>query len=438
MVEHFIQHIRTKNLFDLEKRYLLAISGGLDSTCLGHLLKASGVKFALVHYNFGLRGGESDEDEAFVKQMADLWEVSIYTQKATPREFDQTGKSIQMIARELRYAWFESILETKTYAGVVVAHHLEDQLETIFLNLLRGTGIEGMYGMAEKRDYLIRPLLPFKKSDLQNYMVSQRLPWRIDSSNEKNIYKRNFIRNEVFPLIQSAFPDAVTTLEGSFQRIKDTGKAFFHLYTLWRLEHVVEDGGFQYLPIKALENLPGKHSMLYYWLRDSGFGMAEVEEVFVALDQGESGKVFFSGKYVLNVDREYLILGEQDFAQPEIKIDKTAISLVLNTSKYDILHLQAPSELDKSTDNAMLDLGKLEFPLSVRNWQIGDRLMPLGMKQNKKVSDLLIDLKVPVIHKKGVKVLCSGEEIVWVIGYRVSELFKVDVNTKAILYFKKR
>ncbi len=438
MVEHFIQHIRAKNLFDLEKCYLLALSGGVDSTCLGHLLKAAGVKFSIAHYNFGLRGEDSDEDEAFVRSLARTWNASLFIEHASPKAFEQSGKSIQMVARELRYTWFERLMETNGYAGVVVAHHLEDQIETVLLNLLRGTGIEGIFGMAEKRDYLIRPLLPFKKAQLEAFMVSEKLPWRIDLSNSKNIYKRNFIRNEVMPLMISGFPDAVDTLEGSFQRIKDTGKAFFHLFRQWRLENITEEGLYQYLPIQTLENLPGKHSMLYYWLRDYGFGISEVGEIFDAIDSGASGKVFLSGKFVINVDRDYLILGEQGFSMKPVSLEQTAISLSINTEKYDILQLETPQALDKTSQNAMLDMDKLNFPLIVRDWELGDKFIPLGMRQGKKVSDLLIDLKVPLIHKKTIKVLCSGDQIAWVIGYRISELFKCDENTQHILYFKKR
>lgn len=438
MVDRFIQHIRTKNLLDLKAHYILAISGGVDSVCLGHLLHAAGVKFSLAHFNYGLRNEESDGDELFVREMANFWDVSLFVNKANPEDFEVRGKSIQMVARDLRYEWFAKLVKENQYTGVIVAHHFEDQLETILLNLLRGTGIEGVYGMAEKRDYLIRPMLPFKRSEIEKYMVDHKLHWRIDSSNQKNVYKRNFLRNDVIPNILQGFPDALTTLDDSFQRLKDTGKAFFYLFAAWKSQHIIEEGACQYLNISSLNSLPGKNSMLYYWLRDFGYSYSDVVDIIEAISGGISGKIFYSGKYMVNVDREMIILGENNFEQSEFTIEATSISMKTQFSKYDILQLEGPFEIDKNSENAMLDYDKLDFPLTIRNWELGDRFVPLGMNNEKKVSDLLIDLKVPVIKKKSVSVLCSKGEVVWVIGYRVSEHFKFDVNTKKVLYFKKR
>ncbi|MCH7402709.1 tRNA lysidine(34) synthetase TilS [Belliella kenyensis] len=437
MVEHFIQHIRSKNLFDLENHYLLAISGGVDSVCLGYLLKEAGVRFSLLHYNFGLRGEESDGDEDFVSELAESWGVELFIQRASELDFQVTGKSIQMVARDLRYHWFEQIYKSGDYAGVVVAHHMEDQVETVLLNLFRGTGIEGIYGMAEKRDYLIRPLLPFKKSQLEAFMVERRMPWRIDSSNQKNIYKRNFIRNEVFPLLENVFPNSLELLEGSFQRVKDTGKAFFHLFDHWKSTNIKQEGDYQYLDIKSLMSLPGKSSMLYYWLRDYGFATTDIHDILRAAESGEVGKLFHSGEYSLNVDREVFILGKEIEKKHAINIDETDVFFHVNGEKYEILHLQFPIELDKSSKNAMIDRLKLNFPLEIRPWKNGDKMIPLGMKQAKKVSDILIDMKIPLIQKKDVKVLCVGEEIVWLIGLRISESFKCDELSEKIVYFKK-
>ncbi|MFD2033233.1 tRNA lysidine(34) synthetase TilS [Belliella marina] len=423
---------------DLNGHYLLAISGGVDSVCLGHLLHAAGVRFSLAHFNFGLRDQESDGDELFVREMAAFWDVSLFVNKANKEEFEVVGKSVQMVARDLRYQWFEDLVDENQYTGVMVAHHFEDQLETILLNMLRGTGIEGLYGMAEKRGFLIRPLLPFKRSEIEEFMVENKLHWRIDSSNKKNVYKRNFLRNEVIPLLLQGFPDGLMTLDDTFQRLKDTGKAFFHLFSEWKSENIKEEGTFQYLDIASVKNLPGRHSMLYYWLRDYGFGYADVVEIYGAIEKAGSGKVFYAGKYMVNVDREMIILGEYDLGQKELKIEETDISLSVKSGKYDILQVDAPIEIDRDANNAMFDLEKLKFPLTVRNWEIGDKFVPLGMKNEKKVSDLLIDLKVPVIQKRSVSVLCSGNEIAWVVGYRISEHYKSDANTKKVMYFKKR
>ncbi|MCH7408880.1 tRNA lysidine(34) synthetase TilS [Belliella sp. DSM 111904] len=437
MVEHFIQHIRSKNLFDLENHYLLAISGGVDSTCLGYLLKEAGVKFSLLHYNFGLRGEESNGDEAFVSELADTWGVQMYVQRASDIDFQTPGKSIQMIARDLRYRWFEHVYQSGNYSGVIVAHHMEDQVETVFLNLLRGSGIEGMYGMADRRGHLIRPLLPFKKSQLEAYMVAHRLPWRIDSSNQKNVYKRNFIRNEMMPLIESGFPNALELLGGSFQRVKDTGKAFFYLFEQWKSETIKHEGSYQYLEMQSVINLPGRSSMLYYWLRDYGFSTADISDILKVAESGSTGKLFYSSEYSLNVDRDVFILGKVKGTMDAFSIDETDILFQINGEKYEVLHMQSPVTIDKSSQNAMLDRDKLAFPLEIRTWAHGDKMIPLGMKHEKKVSDILIDMKVPMIQKRDVKVMCAGEEIVWLIGLRISDRFKCDDFSKKIVYFKK-
>lgn len=438
MVDHFIRYIRTKNILDADKHYLLAISGGVDSVCLGHLLHAAGIQFTLAHYNFGLRDHESDEDEVFVGEMAEFWNVSICIERADRRDFVNSKKSIQMMARDLRYHWFKKLMETGSYAGVIVAHHYEDQLETVLLNLLRGTGIEGVYGMAQKRDHLIRPLLSFSRTEIERYMIDHKLPWRIDSSNEKNIYKRNFLRNEILPQLQAGFPDAVQTLGDSFRRLKDTGKAFFYLLDAWKQDNIIKEGTYQYLKIASLTNLPGNHSMIYYWLRDYGFGYSDVVEILKSVPKGESGKTFYAGNYMVNVDREMMILGEYDLRQNQEMLDVTSIALQLKSVSYDILRLNSPLGMDRNVENAMLDLDKLDYPLTIRCWELGDKFMPLGMKSEKKISDLLIDLKVPLIKKKSVSVLSSRGEIAWIIGYRISENFKCDSSTKKVLYFKKR
>ena len=438
MEELFKNHIRSKKLLDESKTYLLAISGGIDSVCLGYLLKTAGITFALAHVNFGLRGSESKGDEDFVIRLANEWGVVHHLIHTSKEEMNQVGISIQMAARDFRYGWFEQVLKEYGYAGLLVAHHADDQLETIFLNLLRGTGIEGIYGMSEQRGDTIRPLLGFSRSEITQYMIQNSRTWREDSSNQKNDYKRNVLRNLVFPLIEKEFPDGLQVMETSFKRLKDTGRAFFSLFEKWKSEAIATEGDYQYLAIKEINNIPGKHSMLYYWLRDFGFSFADVQDIFSSIDKGESGKTFHAGSFMLNKDREYLILGKSDFDWEEKKIEQHEISIQIKDKIYDLLHLEGEIETDKSKENAMLDMDKLQFPLVLKKWEPGDRIIPLGMDKPKKISDLLVDLKVPLIQKKQVLVLWSGNEIAWVVGRRISEHFKFGTNTKRVLYFKNR
>ncbi|ERM81429.1 hypothetical protein P872_09420 [Rhodonellum psychrophilum GCM71 = DSM 17998] len=437
MVDDFIRHIRSKNLLDAHKPYLLAISGGMDSVCLGNLLKAAGIDFSLAHVNFQLRGQESQGDEAFVRELAEEWGVPVFVNKTKEDDFKERNQSVQMGARDFRYQWFEELIKEHHFEGVLVAHHFEDQIETKLLNLLRGTGIEGLYGMADRRGNIVRPLLPFRRVEIQKYLEENGKVWRNDSSNLKNEYKRNFLRNQVIPLLAEGFPDGLSAIDLSFQRLKDTGRAFFYFFGEWKKNAVRQEGDHFYLPLDAIEFLPGKNSMLYYWLREYGFNYSDVVSIMEGIQKKEPGKTYFSQTHFINLDREMLIVGSDDFELEPIDIQATDIQIRIKNHHYELIHLRGEHELDRARENAMLDMDRLEFPLTVRKWTLGDKFVPLGMKNEKKISDLLIDLKIPLIHKKTVTVLCSGDQIAWVMGYRISDRFKCDANTKRTLYFKK-
>lgn len=438
MVDRFIEHIRTKKLLDENRCYILAISGGMDSVCLGHLLLATGYNFVLAHMNFGLRGLESDGDEAFVRDLAIQWGKDIFVKKVLSELFEQGGQSTQMTARQLRYEWFDQLLTENKYAGVLLGHHLDDQLETILLNLLRGTGIEGIYGMADKRSTILRPLLPFKRSELKQFMVDNNYIWRDDSSNKKNIYKRNFLRNEIVPTIQRGFENGLDQLSYSFERIKDSGKAFFYLYQQWKASHIIVDSDQQRLQIDSIKNLPGKTTFLFYWLRDFGFQSSDMQGIIHALDSGESGKSFLSSSHMLLLDRKELLVSAIVPEWKQILVEKSAIEFSYPYGRYDILKYDDQVQLDRDPENAMLDFDKMAFPLTLRPWKEGDRFFPLGMKNSKLVSDYFIDSKISILGKKRAAVLLSGKEIAWVVGYRISDKFKCDDNTRRIVYFVKK
>ncbi|WP_162341461.1 tRNA lysidine(34) synthetase TilS [Cyclobacterium salsum] len=439
MLRSFIQHVRENNILDVDNRYLLAISGGIDSVVLAHLMHRAGFTFSFLHCNFQLRGKESDMDEVFVRQLAQRLDCAIHVKVFEPETYMKAqGVSLQMAARELRYSWFEQMNRDNQTDGVVVAHHADDQLETVLLNLLRGTGIEGLYGMSERRGCVLRPLLPFSRVDIQSYLTNESLDWREDSSNLKTIYKRNFIRHELFPLLQKFDPRGPELMNYSFDRVKDTGKAFFYFYEQWLSQHVIQVTSDEYLDFKSLEGVPGKTSLLFYWLRSKGFVYAQVKEMVQAMADSVSGKCFFSGSWMVNIDRERLILGKKQSGEVSMTVETHAISFRTDDQTgYEILHLREGWQLDRSKENALLDKQLLEFPLQIRNWRQGDKFRPLGMGRFKKVSDFLIDTKVPLILKERVKVLCSAGEIVWVIGLRIDDRFKVTQATKEVVYFKK-
>lgn len=439
MLEDFISHIRSKNLLDSQKRYLLAISGGVDSVALGYLLHQAGYDFDVATVNFNLRGEDSKADFAFVEALSNQWGAQFHGKVIDPEVWENlTGESVQMKARSLRYEWLEELRLVHRYEGILVAHHFEDQLETILLNLLRGCGIDGIAGMAERRGAIIRPLLSFRKDALIEFMESHNYPWREDSSNQKDVYQRNFVRNQILPKIADTFTSGLEVMSESFGRIKDTGKAFHYFFEKWKLEAVVRETDFHIVKINSFQAIPGRHSLLFYWLRDFGFSSAVVEAILQAVDEAHVGKLFHSHSHTLNLDRDSLIVGpkESEFLAKEVAA--TDVELNLQDQVYDILRIEKDSFVDKSSENAMMDASQLQFPLTIRNWEIGDRFIPLGMNKEKKVSDFLVDLKVPMIQKRHVKVMLSGEKIIWVIGLRISDSVKIQKQTQAIVYFKKK
>ncbi|MEX0883905.1 MAG: tRNA lysidine(34) synthetase TilS, partial [Cyclobacteriaceae bacterium] len=240
MLEGFINHVRENKILDFQSYYLLGISGGIDSVVLAHLLKKGGFNFGLAHCNFQLRGEESNADENFINRLGLELKVPVFVKKFDTINYMETqGISLQMAARNLRYLWFKELYEEESLDGILVAHHADDQLETILLNLLRGTGLEGLFGMATTRDYIIRPLLPYTRVEIEAYLKTEKLEWREDSSNQKDDYKRNFLRNRVIPELNAFDPKASDLLRFSFERIKNTGKAFFHLFKKWRYDNII-------------------------------------------------------------------------------------------------------------------------------------------------------------------------------------------------------
>lgn len=438
MIEAFIRHIRSKSILDSRNIYLLACSGGLDSICLGTMLIGAKIPFEVAHVNFCLREEESKGDEIFVKNWANSNGKTIHLLQPDTVSFAKENQlSTQMAARKIRYDWFEEIRIARNLQGIILAHQEDDQMETIFLNLLRGTGIEGIYGMAERRGWLIRPLLPFSRSKLLDFAIQNGLEWREDSSNSKTDYKRNKLRIQGLPALYEISEDAKVNLQTSFARLRDTGKAFSTLFEIWQREHIHFEGGLQILKISEIATRSGASTLLYFWLRPFGYNPGQSGDIFDSAIQGESGAMFESSTHLLNIDRDSLILAPktESFEAKEIFPTDTEISLPEGT--YDLIQLVGHFDLDKNPQNAMLDLERLNFPLLVRRWEEGDRFIPLGMKNSKKISDFLIDLKIPMLKKKDVKVLISEGEIAWVIGLRVADWAKYTAATRRILYLKK-
>lgn len=428
----------SNTLLDQSSTYLLACSGGVDSMCLADLLITSGIHFELAHVNFQLRGDESEGDMDFVRTWADSNNITYHINRVDTLSYSKTkGISIQMAAREIRYSFFEEIRASQKLHGILLAHHEDDQLETIFLNLLRGTGIEGVYGMAERKGWLIRPLLPYSKAEIQRYVVENQLKWRDDSSNKKDDYKRNNLRINGLPAIYDLEPDARKNLLTSFQRLKDTGRAFSGLFEIWESTYIRKESDYQFLSLKAIQNQAGNSTILYFWLRPFGFNSDQAQAIANGLEGPKTGNLFKSSSHLLHFNRDELVLApiQEDFKP--ITIPESDTELNLPEGKFLITIQNHPFSLDKNPLHAQLDRSRLEFPLLIRTWKEGDKFVPLGMNSHKKISDFLIDSKVPLAKKRSVKVLVSGNEIAWVIGLRIADWAKFTSATQNIVYFKK-
>jgi tRNA(Ile)-lysidine synthase len=438
MLDAFQSHLANKNLLNPHGTYLLACSGGMDSMCLGNLLIGIGISFEVVHVNFQLRTTESEGDQRFVQSWAESLEIPCHIKHADTKLFaEQKGISIQMAAREIRYATFEKVRAQRQLDGIILAHHEDDQLETIFLNLLRGTGIEGVYGMADRKGWLIRPLLPFSRAEIQNYMQTNQLAWREDSSNSKSDYKRNNLRINGLPAIYGLEPDAKKNLLTSFQRLKDTGRAFSGLFETWKKTNIREESSYQFLPFSALHNQPGISTLIYFWLRPYGFNTDQSHAIAEGIIKPKTGTIFKSPTHLIHFDREELVLAKINEKFTPIFISKGESDLIIPEGKYQVTIQDYNMALDRNPLHAQLDASRLEFPLVLRSWQEGDKFIPLGMTKSKKISDFLIDLKVPLAKKQAVKVLVSGTEIAWVVGLRIADWAKCTSGTQHMLHIKK-
>jgi len=437
MQQAFAQHIHQHFPQLFKKEYLVAVSGGLDSIVLTHLLHRLGVKFQLAHCNFNLRSKESDGDEQFVYKLAQQLQLRVHSKHFKTKEFaSKKGISTQMAARDLRYEWFTQLVEEQELRAVLTAHHLDDQIETFLINLNRASGLAGLTGITEQRDLVLRPLLPFSREEIMQFAQENQLDWREDSSNKKDDYQRNHLRNKVLPLLHQALPQ----LKGNFSKTLD------HLKDV---ESIVDDAVVRFresvtttnptgidLHIEEIKIFPNFKKYLYYLLRDYGvFNMDEVEQLMNAT----TGKFLTSASFILLKDRELLRLEkiQADLTKKwYILPETTSINLPDSSWTLETIQTSDPigfveAHIDKNV--LWLDKERLEYPLTLRAWQAGDRIEPFGMEGSQLVSDVLINKKVSRIDKQRVLVLFSGEKLLWIPALRSSKHYAINVDTREIL-----
>ncbi len=437
MQEQFIQNIDAKKLIRAGQKILLAVSGGIDSMVLMHLFEKSGYDYGVVHCNFQLRGEESDGDEKFVREQVQMHGIPSFFKTFDTQEYARlNGISIEMAARELRYNYFEEIRLEHAYDLIATAHHQDDLIETFFLNLSRKTGIKGLTGIKDKSGNLIRPLLFAGRQEIEAYAAKHYIEYREDSSNNEVVFQRNYLRHKILPLFSELNPAFKKNLLASIDNLRDAENVYISVLKKDKETVVVENDGVIQIDIEKLRTTQFPQLLLLEVLSPLNFNSSVVDEVFHSLE-AESGKQFFSKTHRLVKDRDQLFISELKESEEKIYyIEEDDAELF---EPFDILVQKADSvnfDIIKRSNVACIDYDMIQFPLLIRKWKQGDYFQPLGMTGIKKVSDFLIDRKVPLHEKENVWLLCSGKKIVWIMGLRLDERFKVTSDTKKVLVLK--
>lgn len=434
MVNRFIQYVKEHNLFENNQTILLAVSGGIDSMILCDLFLKSNFKFAIAHCNFHLRGEESNRDERFVREYAQKNNIKIHV-----KEFDtysymkEKGKSMQVSAREMRYSWFNELLKEEGYSYIATGHHIDDSIETFFMNILRGTGIAGLHGILQKVNLVIHPLLFTGRAEIVNYQKENKLEFVEDSSNATTKYTRNKIRHELIPLVKEIAPNFDKIISKEIERFRETEVVFRSVINDAKTELLEIENQTIKISIEKLKSYVPQKIFMYEILSDFGFNEATINSIEDALLE-TSGKQFYSETHRLVKDRDYLLIVKnkpQNLNQYLIEESQTSVYSPI------ILHLEVLKDLQyvkilKNKEVAMLDYDKLSFPLILRKWKKGDSFFPYGLKGEKKISEFYKNLKYSILDKENQWLLCSENDIIWVVGQRIDDRYKITKSTKTI------
>ncbi|MFZ5940287.1 MAG: tRNA lysidine(34) synthetase TilS [Bacteroidota bacterium] len=435
MKEQFLDYISKERLCRREDRVLLTVSGGIDSVVMADLFYRAGYQCAIAHCNFQLRGEESEGDEAFVRTLAAGYEMPVYVERFdTARFAEQHGISIQMAARQLRYEWFGSIAQKYDFQSIATAHNLNDNVETLFLNLARGTGIKGLTGIPSRNGRIIRPLLFASRQEIREYADWGHLRYREDSSNASRKYHRNRIRLDVIPALEDVSPQFIRIMNENMSRFRESVRIFQDKVEQIRSELFRPEGELVRINAGVLGKLEPRQTLLHELFSVYNFTQTQCQKIGSMLS-AEPGKQFISPTHRLYKDREDLILAEnreEHFDRYYIDSPQHTASLPfpVDVEEMDINEL-GPIPSDPSV--ACLDLDTLTFPLTVRRWLHGDYFIPLGMTQMKKISDFFIDEKLSVPEKERSWILASGKKIVWIMGHRIDNRFKITEQTRRVL-----
>jgi tRNA(Ile)-lysidine synthase len=461
LLQRFQQYISDNHLFSPGDTLLLAVSGGVDSVVLCELCKQAGYPFIIAHCNFKLRGTESERDAAFVQQLAQNYKVPFFKKEFDTAEFAEKNKlSIQEAARELRYGWFSELLKPAignrqsakdisafcllpsafptAYCplptALLTAHHLDDNIETMLMHFFRGTGIHGLRGMLPKQGHIVRPLLFARKQELKQFATENKLSWVEDSSNALDKYSRNYFRNQLIPLVQHIYPEAENNLAANLRRFADMEQLYDQALALHKKKLLEYKGEEVHISILKLQKSEPLQSIVYEIINDFGFSSAQVEEVIKLLGS-ESGRYVQSATHRIIKNRRWLIIAAAQAEQAQtLVIDADEDRIKFENGVLVLEQLKSKNvQLINDPAIALIDQSTLQFPLLLRKWKKGDYFYPLGLTKKKKLARFFIDQKLSMTDKEKVWVLESNKKILWVIGLRIDDRFKITGSTKQVL-----
>lgn len=429
LLERFTSQVRKQALFTGDDFLLLAVSGGLDSVVMTALCKEAGYKFAIAHCNFQLRGEESARDQAFVRELADKYEVPFFLRCFETEKYATEKKlSIQEAARELRYGFFQELIQDAKYtpAYLLTAHHRDDNVETVLMNFLRGTGLQGMTGIPPVNGKIRRPLLLFSREELLDFAKDRQLRWVEDSSNQLSKYTRNFLRNEWIPAIEKIYPEVKTNIARNIERFSEINKQYRISLENGKKKLIHRKGNEWHIPVRLL--LKTNKAMVYELLSEHGFSEGQMEEVYKLANAG-------SGKYIEAANSDKQIILHRKWFVIASRMDKVENGHYIIDMKNGELpfpggkiktYLLVGSVLSEDPLIASIDADTIEFPLLLRKPKTGDYFYPLGMKKKKKkVSRFFIDNKLSKTEKEKAWILESGGKIIWILGQRIDERVKL-------------
>ena len=440
LLQNFLAYIKKENLFTINDYLLIAVSGGADSAVLCKLCAAAGLNFSLAHCNFKLRGAESDRDEQFVKKLSEQFGVKLFVKTfdtVSQAKLDKT--SIEETARNLRYNWFNQLLlESKTsgnpFSFLLTAHHADDNIETVIMNFFRGTGIKGLRGILPKQQQIVRPLLFAKRKDIEEYAFKNGVEYITDSSNASNDYTRNHFRNKILPLIEKIYPEALNNVLRNIERFTAVEYLYEESIEQIKQKLVEKKGDEIHIPVLKLLKIKPLQTVIYEIIKDLGFSAMQVNEVEKLL-HSESGKYIKSASHIILLNRKWLIISPRTISSQikNIIIEENANNILFEKGTLQICISAKPEQFLGDASTVFIDAANLTFPLLLRKWNTGDYFYPLGMTKKKKLSRFFIDIKLSLLQKEKCWLLESDKKIVWVIGYRIDERFKIISSSKQIV-----